>query len=497
MNGAKNWFLAIPFEIIDKIFVECLPTGFQPLHPQYAPLLLTHVCSFWRTFALNCPNLWKKFSLESSPIAETSDNTAEGIFARRQQKMLQQIALWRSASKGPRLTVSLDLEHTVPLQSKEPVWHEHIQAVLVDHIESIHKLRLFISWANEANPLLRLPGQRLCNLEYLHLYVWAYPPEPSLVEHLSVAPNLRRFQLAVRRGDVKSVLLHQQLTHLYLLDYTIYYGSPKLHTILQSFPALKSLSMFVCQVESKWNINDSTIVMHHLTDLSLTFEIRARPGPPFDVSVFNEKSFPVLNYLQLACKTNHRYDNWSMLHHPDQAHFLSQLRLLRTLVLTNQIIPGDELLELLHSTPLLVKLSVESDLQNYFSFFDGLTYHPFGAGLEQNRIPKLEEFAIYVDTAESSTDDGFEVELIWFKESMLLMIQSRCPSRHEVLSINDDRPARLRKFLLCTDSGGLKILIPDGLDEINSLLTDGLDFESREVAPGSADEWAVKELSFW
>ncbi|KDR76452.1 hypothetical protein GALMADRAFT_246812 [Galerina marginata CBS 339.88] len=497
MNDAKNWFLGLPFEIIDKVFVECLPTGFQPLHPRYAPLLLTHVCSFWRTFALNCPNLWKRFSLKSTRIAEVGDNRAkEEVFAGRQQKMLQQIALWRSASKGPRLTVSLDLAHTSPLTSNEPVWHEHIQAVLLDHIERIHKLRLFLPSDSEVIPLLRLPGQRLCNLEYLQLEVWQSSDQSELVEHFSVVPNLRQVQLAVGRGDVTPVFRYQQLTHLYLLDHSTYQGSLRLHTVLQNCPTLKRLSMLVYQLDSPWTMKGSTIVMDHLTDLSLIFKFRPPPCPPIDPSIFNQKSFPVLNYLQLACQGHWPIFSGATQDDAHRAHFLSQLCLLRTLVLTRQSISGDELLKLLNSTPLLIKLSVQSDLKTYFSFFDGLTYCPSKANLKQSCIPKLEEFAIYVNTAKSSRDDEFKMELVRFRDSMLLMIQSRCPPRHKVLSIDDDPPARLRKFLLCTDTGGLKTLIPDSLDDINSLLIDGLDFESREVATGSAEEWAVEGLSF-
>ncbi|KDQ62007.1 hypothetical protein JAAARDRAFT_123034, partial [Jaapia argillacea MUCL 33604] len=54
----------LPPEIISKIFAHTLGPGLvDPLkHP--LPVLLTHVCSYWRHIALSTPTLWSSLSVE-------------------------------------------------------------------------------------------------------------------------------------------------------------------------------------------------------------------------------------------------------------------------------------------------------------------------------------------------------------------------------------------------------------------------------------------------
>ncbi|KAJ6627993.1 hypothetical protein B0H10DRAFT_1993151 [Mycena sp. CBHHK59/15] len=48
----------LPLEITSEIFVHCVPHSVFPIPiPSHAPLLLTRVCSDWRSIALNTPNL--------------------------------------------------------------------------------------------------------------------------------------------------------------------------------------------------------------------------------------------------------------------------------------------------------------------------------------------------------------------------------------------------------------------------------------------------------
>ncbi|KAJ7076017.1 hypothetical protein B0H15DRAFT_865155 [Mycena belliarum] len=53
--------LTVPREIIEEIFVFCLPNGGddpQVPHPSAAPMVLLNVCQHWRNIALSTPRLW-------------------------------------------------------------------------------------------------------------------------------------------------------------------------------------------------------------------------------------------------------------------------------------------------------------------------------------------------------------------------------------------------------------------------------------------------------
>ncbi|KAF9009931.1 hypothetical protein BDQ17DRAFT_1222300, partial [Cyathus striatus] len=49
----------LPRDILEEIFLACLPTDRNPcISAAEAPILLTHICSSWRSIALSLPRLW-------------------------------------------------------------------------------------------------------------------------------------------------------------------------------------------------------------------------------------------------------------------------------------------------------------------------------------------------------------------------------------------------------------------------------------------------------
>ncbi|KAF8962995.1 hypothetical protein BDZ97DRAFT_1662215, partial [Flammula alnicola] len=58
-NGILSPIRRVPPEIWNEIFYHCLPTQRNPImSTSDAPLLLTRVCSKWRSAALSSPHLW-------------------------------------------------------------------------------------------------------------------------------------------------------------------------------------------------------------------------------------------------------------------------------------------------------------------------------------------------------------------------------------------------------------------------------------------------------
>ena len=63
--------LLIPPEILTQIFLYCIPSEQFPI-PSHneAPLLLTRISSYWRTLAINTPDLWSAFHINYKDPAE-------------------------------------------------------------------------------------------------------------------------------------------------------------------------------------------------------------------------------------------------------------------------------------------------------------------------------------------------------------------------------------------------------------------------------------------
>ena len=58
----------VPVEILQSIFLACLPEGFVEADPYAAPLLLCQICKYWRDVALALPLLWGSFKVRRSSI---------------------------------------------------------------------------------------------------------------------------------------------------------------------------------------------------------------------------------------------------------------------------------------------------------------------------------------------------------------------------------------------------------------------------------------------
>ncbi|KAF5342230.1 hypothetical protein D9611_002092 [Ephemerocybe angulata] len=117
---------SLPPEIISQIFIECLdPHEPAAMVSTSAPLLLTQICSPWRTIAHTTPFLWTRTHLllayfrPGSMDTATSENEAE-IQSQEDEERLPHIKSWFSRT-GPdlplHLSISDELRGLPPLQS--------------------------------------------------------------------------------------------------------------------------------------------------------------------------------------------------------------------------------------------------------------------------------------------------------------------------------------------------------------------------------------------
>ncbi|KAJ6594888.1 hypothetical protein B0H19DRAFT_883348, partial [Mycena capillaripes] len=61
----------LPHDIIQEIFLACLPTRRKAvMSSSKAPLLLGHVCSGWQTIALSKPMLWSSLHIHLNWLSD-------------------------------------------------------------------------------------------------------------------------------------------------------------------------------------------------------------------------------------------------------------------------------------------------------------------------------------------------------------------------------------------------------------------------------------------
>ena len=87
----------VPVEILQSIFLACLPKGFVEADPEGAPLLLCQICKYWRDVALAFPRLWASFKVRRSSIL-----TCRPAF--------QLAELWLERSKSIPLSICLPID---------------------------------------------------------------------------------------------------------------------------------------------------------------------------------------------------------------------------------------------------------------------------------------------------------------------------------------------------------------------------------------------------
>ncbi|EIM79467.1 uncharacterized protein STEHIDRAFT_173100 [Stereum hirsutum FP-91666 SS1] len=156
--------VALPFEILSKILLLCIPEDYwdvpPTLHPSECPLLLTRVCRFWRDVALSTPRLWSCLDLP-------------GI---DDQTIVPRLHRWLRLSSTHRMTIHASIDKANMSQDREV---EYVRE-LCSQAERWRVVRLHLAHAQSSETL----SSALSGSTHL------IPPPPSL-------PALEIFELKV------------------------------------------------------------------------------------------------------------------------------------------------------------------------------------------------------------------------------------------------------------------------------------------------------------
>ncbi|KAL1736739.1 hypothetical protein EV714DRAFT_266700 [Schizophyllum commune] len=297
----------MPPEILAEIFVHTLPLGLYeaPLYPRSQPLLLSHVCRYWRDVAINLPSLWRQFFLLGCP----------GNYRHRQLELAR---LYVDRARGVGLLIRYaDVEaYTVtargrPMAQPPHILREHTFAepsnrcfcaldFLISHIAQVHTLELVVA---------RASSMRLSYIDP-HAAIMLRKISLELLEGGQGAQTLSRLQRAFPRltqltwQSFRGVCalpppmdLHwEQLVDIHIEDSLITYSA--FLELVANGQRLRSVSVHVCP-----DARTSSPLQSHIHQSELS-KLGIRGKDSLD-AILGSLQLPSLRELSLNSLPNH------------------------------------------------------------------------------------------------------------------------------------------------------------------------------------------------
>ncbi|KAJ2919220.1 hypothetical protein MD484_g1259, partial [Candolleomyces efflorescens] len=466
-------FRTLPVEIVNEIFLHCLPASdeeFQPI-PSQAPLLLCHVSSYWRSAAMGDSRLWRRLTLSPKRLLHLA--SIEPL-SRATQQMVDQSLMWLTNVKDLGLELDITVPHshtssTVTDQdgvvSQRPTfpeivdqWHSFVVPILVKQACRFKTLQLNYSFPAMLHSFFFGEQQEvLSRLESLtikgdQLQISNTDGDPSNmmkhwvpIQRFAVAPRLTKAAILVKN---KSPFPHQlpgnflpwpQLTHLMI---TMPCSGSFWKRILYTCP---NLTAAYINIEHSVVPEDCDpffpgtghIDLPRLETLDVTFH------DEFASAYFDDFRFPVLNHLLVACDFGSGFPTLTWVHPPpprNDSCFLG-LRTLISLTLSYQNMNEADLLGILREAVQLQELILDSYLGDHKAFFQALVVKPHhessDSSLEeivQPILPQLQVFKFFLEYASDVPPTTFD------EEDFLAMMASRSEVARAVVNGLADEP---------------------------------------------------------
>ena len=177
-NSIISLVRRVPVELWRDIFAYCLFTHRNPtISYSEAPLLLTHVCSLWRSIALTTPRLWTRiyipiFYTVRDPIWAVTPTHLDrpelsDFIADKMEYRCTMIQEWLSRAGSLSLSISLSTQSAEPLQ---PV-HRQLLDIIIQSLDRCQHLELSLIMMGDAfKILMRVRAAQLPRLHELNIY---------------------------------------------------------------------------------------------------------------------------------------------------------------------------------------------------------------------------------------------------------------------------------------------------------------------------------------
>lgn len=285
---------AIPPEILQEIFMACLPTRHCAImHPSSMPLLLGRICSGWRTICLSTPALWSSVHIV---VAYTDGDQDHPEFI----QACNVLKLWLKRSGDCPLSISIFAPNT-PEHNLRP-----IVDIVVPYSRRWKSLKLMPATREELPKLWSLASHDVPLLETLEISDNHYEPaDEHALRFFTVPPNLRHVGLKYFQSDVSIPSCQWgQVTTLSLESQRAFFNlnaSQLLELVGQCVNLTECRLGFPLGSSGGLPVASTlpTIVLSHLHTLSISGEVSK--NAPFNVAeILDALLLPDLQYLRLT-----------------------------------------------------------------------------------------------------------------------------------------------------------------------------------------------------
>ncbi|KAF8152222.1 hypothetical protein B0H34DRAFT_784505 [Crassisporium funariophilum] len=383
----------LPTELLSEIFLLCVDGVMDMRNTIYTPLLLSKICSRWRSAAIANPQLWARLFLQLSELNLPHQN----------QTAL--VNTWMERSGACPLTVYVFWEEQTFLTT-HPVLD-----VLMEHSTRWHTMFFYLpflvfrSFSRVRNRLPLLTDLSLGTddedissatvPEANKLDMWEHAPRLRSLECVNFSPTVLKFPWA-------------QLQDIPVLAVNIDEGLDILHRA-KRLDKVGFIFVDGGNVHAQWQNAQHPYVYHnHLRCFTLM-------TPPWNESVSLRALFPHLAFPHLESLT---ICNLKSPFGPEFTQFLSQLHVLKTLHLRKTALSDEQLVEGLRHLPTLTCLIVHSKPTVTRYLLDALTRNFFSSSSQNDDgmlLPRLKKLELTLSSHIAPTE----------LETLLDMLQSR------------------------------------------------------------------------
>ncbi|PFH48167.1 hypothetical protein AMATHDRAFT_49737 [Amanita thiersii Skay4041] len=294
-----------PQEILENIFIECLPPVHEP-DRSFIPLRLSHVCSWWRTIAFNLPPLWRSLYLadnlkKRSKYEIFCPDKKRSIDSAAADNMKHLTKLWADNARHRSLSVYLEMNSFC-----------HGAGNIVTNVANrLQFLRLQVLPSYIFEPFINTADIEVEQLESLHL-TWNYSSAIMFnnVTAFTAAPKLHKLRLDFESiiDTIDNQMLEpsftsyhfmvpwQQLTHVCMDNITLETWDDLLRSCPQLQECLVTFGNFADVTSSPLMLAQAPTTIRRLTKLGINL---GRSGGLFS---FDQLEMPALQSLQISAK---------------------------------------------------------------------------------------------------------------------------------------------------------------------------------------------------
>ncbi|KAJ7739560.1 hypothetical protein B0H16DRAFT_1568414 [Mycena metata] len=380
--------LALPNEIVSRIFIQCLPShGRVRPSRRRAPLLLAQICRHWREIALSTCQLWAAVDINAGFI-----DLMPGARNNTIQRGLPLIQTWFSRAMACPLSLTIRSS-----KQKLPV---SIYPIISTVAERLHRLEL--SLLDEDVASLQQLSISLPHLQHLAICsdkmrpFSIFPSTPRVhdlytsqisVSELGLYPNLTRLQLST--VSLKSLLQILQ-SRPKIICVAARLAPTAVDSSISAPPPLKHLSSLTLYGRNAPKAVESALkllTLPNLHHLELHVELELNPD---SLLTFFSRSACALDHLTLGFNYSRTFQGC-----------LAALPLLKSLeveVNHRTMVHFRELLDTRALVPRLAALSMRVDTED-------LDYAAFGKSLAMRRRHNPDFQSLRLDIHQDSYDD--------------------------------------------------------------------------------------------